>query len=108
MPAPSTPAAPTRAKKSTDRYPNIKKETGARTVVPTRIWIVNRRSPDPGRVIRRHIDDVRVGRFYLHYGLTGFRGCDHLLLRSRLQFTVLLRLSSHPLDRGHHIGLLRQ
>jgi hypothetical protein len=32
----------------------------------------------------------------------------HSLLRACLQISRALRLSSHPLDRFHYVGLLRQ
>ena len=58
-----------------------------------------------GRVITRHINDLRVG------GLNDDRGAittGNRLLRTGLERARLLGFGAQRLDRVHHIGLLRQ
>jgi hypothetical protein len=60
-------------------------------------------------IIRRDVDYVGLGRLndddlFATFNRLGL----HCLLRARFQISCALSLGSHPLDRRHHIGLLRQ
>jgi hypothetical protein len=69
-----------------------------------------RRGPvDHRRIVRRYVHYVLLSRLHHNHLFATFHrpGLD-CLLRARLQISRALSLSSHPLDRLHHIGLLRQ
>jgi hypothetical protein len=59
-------------------------------------------------IIRRDVNDVRIGLLN-HDDLLATFDCLslHLLLLGCLQSSFTLGLPPHPLDRVHHIGLLR-
>src|SRR5437763_9647043 len=81
LPAPSAPTTEATAKETSDRNPDTKEEPGALRVIPAWIRIV-RRSPDPNRIVDRHIDDFRIDRLNKHDALAGLHGRDNLLLWS--------------------------
>jgi hypothetical protein len=113
--APTTAPAPTATPGSADRHADPKRDRTRRNHGSGRIWWIvnrwigiNRRTVHDSRVVRRHIDHLRI-RLFDH---------DHLLIRNGLCFDVLLlvvgqrstalRFCAHALNGVHHIALLRQ
>ena len=112
MPAPTGPAAPSAAKigADTDARPEVEEDARPRPrgPVPTRIRIVERRSPEPPGVVHRHVDRGRIGRFNLNGRRASFGNGSDRFLRGGVQFARLLRLLPQPLDRVHDFRLLGQ
>ncbi|SAL87869.1 hypothetical protein AWB67_07491 [Caballeronia terrestris] len=92
-------------------------ERGARVVgrgrrpVVRRIGRITPSAVHDGRVIRRHVDHLRIRRLDAHDGLCGLaatrRGFDdHFLLRVGLQVARVLRTRAQSLNGGEHILLL--
>src|SRR5438034_2276875 len=80
-PAPTAPATPTAAEKTSDRYADVEEDARTtRRIIPTRIGIVESRPPDPRRIVERYINHFRIGRHDYHDRLARFRSRDHLLL----------------------------
>ena len=79
-----------------------------------RWWIDNRRiringrTVDDGRIVSRHIDDLRVGLLNDNDLLALDNFCFHFLLLSGLKIARVLGLFPHPLNGIHHVGLLGQ
>src|SRR5450755_3000723 len=69
----------------------------ARRPIPAGVGIVEGRSPDPARVVNRHINDVGIGGLDSDVGLATLISRDHILLWSGGQLTGLLRLLPQPL-----------
>ncbi len=109
-PAPATPTVPAIAEEIAHRNRRVESEIqaahhdGIRRPIPARIGIVLRRSPDPDRVVLRHVHHVRVHRVDIDRALV----VSHLLLRRGSQLAGLLRLLPQGLHRIHHVLLLRQ
>ena len=60
---------PASAPGCSDRDADAKRDqTGVRGVIDRRIWVVTHCSPNDRRVIRRHIDHIRIGLLDYHEG----------------------------------------
>lgn len=74
------------------------------------VWVrIRRRAIDHGWIVLWNVNNLRIGWLdndYLFSSLNGLR--FDCLLRGRLQISGAFRLSAHPLNRVHHISLLRQ
>src|SRR5437773_12090241 len=80
VPAPSSPAIPAAAQKGDNRNARTEEENGSmRRKIPTRIGVVNGRTPDPNRIVDRHVQHFRVGGNNLYDGRAALGSCDHLL-----------------------------
>ena len=77
-------------------------------IVPIRVRVVLRRSPDPVGVIDRHVDHVGVGGLDLHDGLPVVVGGDHFLLVGGRQLAGRFRFHPHPLNGVHFSRLVGQ
>src|SRR5258708_38987958 len=101
-PAPPTPTAPATAEVSSDgnsgAEPEEDPDAGARRIIPARIRIVDRRSPDPDRIILRHVDDLRIGGLDLDGGPATVGGGDDPLLARPGPLPPLLRPVAHAAD----------
>ena len=76
-------------------------------VVNRRIWICGR-TIDNSRVVRRNVNNLRI-RLLDHDHFFALNGLGHnFLLLVGGQCTTVLGLVAHPLNRIHHIFLLRQ
>ena len=114
VPAPSTPTVPAGAEEEayidgpSESEVEPRGNNAARRPIPARVGIPERRSPDPGRIIHRHVDYVGAGRLYGDVWPAVIGGGLHLLLWGGLQLPGLLCLLPHALHRIHYILLLRQ
>ena len=76
--------------------------------VVRRIGRIRPRAVDNRRVVVRHVDRIRLGRFD-DDNLLVLLGLDrNLLLLGRGEFVLRLRAGAQPLDGVHHVGLLRE
>ena len=114
MPAPSAPAVPPGAEvdahidgTAESEVEPASKERALRPP-PARIGIPHGRTPDPHRIVHRHVDDLGVGRLDVNVGLAAGGGRRHVLLCGGLQLPRLLRFLAHALNRVHHALLLGQ
>ena len=83
MPSPSGPTTPSAAQEGDDGNAGTEKQgRRARRKIPNGIGIVDRRSPDPNRVLDRHVQHFRVRGNDFDHGLGALGRCDHLLLWS--------------------------
>src|SRR5262249_29716802 len=94
--------------KQANRYSCSKVKTDTGSVIPTRVWIIDRWSPNPCWVVSRNIDHARVHGQNLDDRLTIVSGCDDLLLRSRSDLSILFGLATDALNRAHDVRLLSQ
>jgi hypothetical protein len=69
---------------------------------------ISRCAVNNGWTVLRNVDDFRVRRFDHNYLFAVDRLSFDFLLGGRFQISVALRFRAHPLDRIHHIGLLRE
>jgi hypothetical protein len=101
-------AAPPRAHQDS----RAKGERGAGRVVTGRIgdgWIwIGRFTVYSCRLICRHVDNFRIGRFHHHHALVFDYSGFHRLLLGGVQSTFVLCLPAHALNGVHQIALLRQ
>src|SRR5580704_2610630 len=114
MPAPSSPAAPAATKEKAHIDTETKTEpkaavnhAGARPE-PAGIRVPESGAPNPGGIVNRHIEDVRIGGFDLNRRLSVFRGRADVFLRAGGQLSGLLGFCAHSLDCIHYILLLRE
>jgi hypothetical protein len=87
--------------------------TGSESQQPITRWVririrIRGRTVNYGRAVLGNVNDFRICRFNLNHLLIVYGlGFDRLLC-GRFQIPVALRLSSHPLYRIHHVGLLSE
>ena len=97
--------APTASPRSAHRDAGSESKQSIARWVRIRIRIRGR-TVNGGRAVLRNVNDLGVRRLnHDHLFVVDGLGFD-FLLRTRLQVPVALRLSPHPLDRIHHVGLL--
>ena len=86
MPTPSAPTVPTPAEEVSDADADAEEDAGTHGwIIPTRIGVIDSRSPNPCWIVNRHVDDFGISRENLDNRLARFGRRDHLLLRSRNQ-----------------------
>src|ERR1700676_3426182 len=90
MPARAAPTAPTTAEIGSHRYADAEAKEAAADerdtrmrIIPVRITEVDRRSPDVGGVVLRHINHFRTGGLNFDDRLASIVGVDYPLLRGR-------------------------
>lgn len=103
--------APQRARDRNSRAERKARGESARDRIAWRRWYIHGRirwigprTVDHSRVIRRHVQDLRIGRHDLDRALLD----DNLLLLGGLQIARLLRLLAQPLHGVHHVVRLRK
>ena len=112
MPTPAHPASPSDKDRAYDNpgTPPAPITTGwRRRIIPDWIGVPKGcRTPNPKRVIIRHINHVRIGWLDDNDSLAILGFIRNFLLLGRGQFAGILSPCAHPLDGIHDIGLARQ